>query len=283
MEDFIIEEYLEEFVDDTQSQFDVEMKVKPKKKPKQVKSYQKESLETALNEIRSNIKTVYAASKEYKIPQSTLWNRLKMSEETRILGRKPILNATSEKLLADWALEYAEIGDPRTRQELLIAAKDLSKLNEDKKQTFSTKDGLPTARWLEGFMKRNPNLSFRTPEAVTRASANVSEEDLRRFFDKFVTWLDKNNLSHLKSTPSAWLNSDETGYELNAMPTKVLAEKGSKNIYRVDSAKPKERISVMYTFGADGHCYRPQLIFKKSLSKIPEIAYALGGKTLCKS
>ena len=62
------------------------------------------------------------------------------------------------------------------------------------------------------------------------------------------------------------------------MPAKVLAERGSKNVYRVDTAKPMERISVMYTFGADGHFNQPQLILRRSLSTIPEIAFSFGAK-----
>lgn len=54
-----------------------------------------------------------------------------------------------------------------------------------------------------------------------------------------------------------------------------MAAKGSKNVYQVESSKPKHRISAMYTFSADGSSYRPQLIFKKDLRKIPKIRETL--------
>lgn len=240
-------------------------------------SYSEESVSTALEEIFEG-SSLYAASKKFTIPESTLRSRLKNTNEGRNAGRKTVLDAETESLIADWVIQYAEMGDPRTREDLNEAAAELSKLNKDPKQRFDTIDGKPTKRWTEGFLKRHPQLSLRTPESISRASANVSEQDIRRFFHHFSSWLEKQSFNHLKELPANWINSDETGFPLNPVPSKVLAQKGAKNVYRVEPSKPKERVTVTYTLGADGHCYQPQLIFKKSLSCITDIAFALGGK-----
>lgn len=236
--------------------------------------YSKEDLKLALSEV-SNGSSINATAKKYNIPETTL--RRHHHRDGRDFsdnrGNKPLLDSQTESLIASWLIECAEKGDPRTIDEALTAATEMCKLSKK-----NIKNDLLSKNWFVGFMKRNPKISFRTPQAVTRASGNVSEQDIRRFFKMFQTWLVKMDFLHLTTDPSRWLNSDETGFDLNPRPRKVLAGKGAKNVYLVETSKPKERISVMYTFGADGESYRPQLIFKKSLSKIPAIASALCGE-----
>lgn len=239
-----------------------------------LRKYSKEHLKLAFREVL-NGSSINAAAKKYNIPEATLRRHHHRDREnfTDIRGNKPLLDSHSESLIASWLIECAAKGDPRTTDEALAAATEMCKVSKK-----SLKNNLLSKSWFAGFMKRNPNISFRTPQSVTRASGNVSEQDIRRFFTMFHTWLVKMNFLHLTLDPSRWLNSDETGFDLNPRPRKVLAAKGAKNVYMVETSKPKERISVMYTFGADGESYRPQLIFKKSLSKIPAIASALCGE-----
>jgi hypothetical protein len=126
-------------------------------------------------------------------------------------------------------------------------------------------------------LKNNPRVTFRTPSTVSRASANVSSENIVNFITGVHDYLEESQWLHLLEDSTAWGNSDETGVELNPVPAKVLAEKSSKNVYRVETAKPKERVSVMYTFIASGEMLTPQLIMKESQNTIIEIAYECGG------
>lgn len=223
-------------------------------------------MKNSLEEISSGT-SIYATSKKYKVPESTLKSRFKFERRDQT-GRKPLLEFETETRLANWIIENAAIGDPKTKEEVLTAAAELSNL--DKTQT---KKNLLSNGWLTRFLKRNPKVSFRTPQAVTRSSANG---DIRRFFTNFHSWVTKENLLHCLDDPSRFLNSDETGFDLNPVSRRVLAGKGARNVYRVDASKPKQRISVMYTFGANGVSYKPQIFFRKSLSKIPEVLRALG-------
>lgn len=72
-------------------------------------------------------------------------------------------------------------------------------------------------------------------------------------------------------------NADETGIDYNPVPDKVLVKKGSKNVYWVETAKPKERLSIRYTYTASGLMLTPQLILRESISNIVDISYACGG------
>ena len=236
--------------------------------------YSQESLTQALNDIKGNKLTVYAAAKINAVPISTLMSRL-TNVSVNKNGREPTLSIKAEENLAEWLIKCAEIGDPRTRDELMSTAGKLA-TTEDK--TF--KNNTPSSQWLKGFLKRNPNISFRTPSTISRASANVSSNDILNYIVGVQSYLEKIGKLHLLDDPTAWGNSDETGIDLNPVPSQVLAQKGGKNVYRVETAKPKERVSVMYTFLASGDMLTPQLILKESISTIADVAFACGGKTM---
>ncbi|KAG5674360.1 hypothetical protein PVAND_004334 [Polypedilum vanderplanki] len=95
-------------------------------------------------------------------------------------------------------------------------------------------------------MSRNPKITFRKPEPLGKAAAVVCEEDVDRFFYYFRNWLEKNDLLHLLNRPEAFMNLDETGFDLNAAPNKVLAKRGAKTVNTVHSAK------VAYASGQAG-------------------------------
>jgi hypothetical protein len=237
------------------------------------RSYSEDSLKAALELIRNGTLSMNAASKQFSIPWSTLKNRMNNPVPQQV-GSNPMLSAEMEKLLTDWLIKCAELGDPRTRDELLSAAGDF--VDENNQKIF--KNGTPTSSWLQGFMKRNPTVSFRTPSSLSRASANVSPADIVGFIDGVKKYLEEKNLLHLLNDPSAWGNSDETGIDLNPPPMKVLAAKGGRNVYRVETSKPKSRVTVLYTFTADGKMLTPQLIVNESTSTIADISFTCGGK-----
>jgi hypothetical protein len=143
-----------------------------------IRCYTEDSLRAALELIKSGSLTISAASKIYLIPWSTLKNRMSNPIPQQV-GGIPLLSAEKENLLADWLIKCAELGDPRTRDELLSAAGEF--VDENNQKIF--KNGTPTSSWLQGFMKRNPTVSFRTHSNLSRASANVSAAEIVGFID----------------------------------------------------------------------------------------------------
>lgn len=136
----------------------------------------------------------------------------------------------------------------------------------------------PTEKWLKGFVKRHPIVSQRTPESVTRAAANVNSLNITIWFEKLTAYLEqKNLLEFLKARPSHWLNLDESGIDLNAMPKKVFTTKRVKHTYRTDTSKHNTRITITMCISADGSILTPQVIFPTRFSRINDAAYAAGG------
>ena len=257
---------IEEFGDNYNENFIEEINEEPVKK----KNYSCIDLEQALNDISCGM-SVYAVAKCYNIPEATLKYR-KNGKGFGKRGRKTIFSPQQEKTISEWLIKCAERGGPRTKDELLEAVNRI--------RQHESGDQAVGKQWLKLFMQRNQEISFRVAQPVTRSSACVSEDNIRSWFKKIYSYFQKEDLLHLLNDPSRWINSDETGFELNPRPGKVLAAKGSKNVNFVETAHPSERVSVMYTFGADGYVYSPQMILKNSVSgnKIVEIAAASVGE-----
>lgn len=106
-------------------------------------------------------------------------------------------------------------------------------------------------------------------ETLSRGNYEVIWGRHSNIFNHFYSWVENSDLPYCLQDPSRFLNSDETGFDLNPTSRKVLTSKGVKNVYKV---------AAMYTFSADGNSYKPQLTFRKGLNKIIDIACALGGE-----
>ncbi|XP_029708121.2 uncharacterized protein LOC115254647 [Aedes albopictus] len=109
-------------------------------------------------------------------------------------------------------------------------------------------------------MRRHPQLSFRTPEAVSSASAKVTEQDIRKWFRTVKDYLIENNLMDVLEDPSRILNGDETGFRMDSSPKKVLATKGAKNVPFVETQNSKQNVTVLFSFAADGTIIPPDVI-----------------------
>lgn len=125
-------------------------------------------------------------------------------------------------------------------------------------------------------MKRRPEVAIRTPESISRAPAIVPASRITRFFKSFQAFLEKEHLQHVLTRPDAFYNLDETNFELNPGIKRVYAKKGAKKVYKVDSSRPKENITVCYCFGANDSMLKSQVILEEKFSRMEEIVYVSG-------
>jgi hypothetical protein len=256
-----VEEYIEESVSTT-----------AKKRGKYFKSYTEEDVEIAIKEIQGNETSIYKAANKFQIPKSTLMDRLKGKSSSQH-GKSQILSPELEQEVVEWLIRCGKMGDPRTKDELMKAVSELAKLSPDEHNRF--KNEFPSSFWLQLFMKRHPEVKFRTPSTISKASAAVSKSNIMNFFNTFVGWLDENNFRHVFADPKQVGNGDETGFLLSPVPQRVLAAKGQKQVYRQATADPKAQVSVMFNFLASGDFLPPQLILKNSVNRV-KVAKAAG-------
>ncbi|XP_058817908.1 uncharacterized protein LOC131681221 [Topomyia yanbarensis] len=115
-------------------------------------------------------------------------------------------------------------------------------------------------KWFGAFLRRNPGLSLRKPEAVTTASSRVSKEDIRGWFTMTKDWLLENGFFDIMEDPTRIYNGDETSFYLHPKTKEVIARTGSRNVYEVQQAPGKQNVTVMFSFSAAGAVVTPQVI-----------------------
>jgi hypothetical protein len=105
--------------------------------------------------------------------------------------------------------------------------------------------------WWTGFLKRHPNIVYRTPQTCTKASSTVSWSNITAWEDNINNYLDKNQLTHNKDDARRWYNCDEIGFDYNPQPKKVLAKKGAKQVI-LNFKSYQQRIKLIYLVGFVG-------------------------------
>lgn len=185
------------------------------------------------------------AQKKFNVPKSTLFEKIKGNITAKCRsGPKSILSTVEEASITDWAIKCSSRGQPRTPLDIRFAAKAIIE-KFPRKSVF--KDNLPSHTWYQSFLRRNSSLKARKPEALSASSANVSEEDLKGWWTNIDQYLEENNLKHIMNCPERIANCDESMFEFNPKPGKVLVEKSSKNSYMSQMSGNKNCCTVLHT------------------------------------
>lgn len=236
--------------------------------------YTQDGLREAIEKIINNEMSYGAASKIYNIPKATLHHKMRHPVNCP-KGASTVLTKEQEDELADWILLHADFGDPRTKQDIVIAAAEISQLDSSNK----FKNGIPSSGWMEGFLNRHPLCRERTPQSISKASAINTKDDFAGLWRNIYNYFEKIGQLGLLNNPELWWNADETCFEKDKIPKKVIARRGAKRVSRREMGPPKANTTVTYAFSAAGDYVEPLITLKDSNSSVAEIAFALGCKT----
>jgi len=122
--------------------------------------YSPTKIQLALNAVKDGSLNVLQASKMYKVPRSTLRNKLsgKSPDSVHQVGPKAVLGEETEAKLVNWILTVAKMGFPINKLMLLDT---VEKIVTSAKDSISTPfiDGRPGRKWFEGFMRRHSEIS----------------------------------------------------------------------------------------------------------------------------
>lgn len=237
-----------------------------KNKRKSSTCYREEDVDKALNAIQEGMPKL-KASRLFGVPRSTLQFRLSTNFTKTSKGPTPYLTSDEENILVLWIGECVQEGFPRNKDDIFLTVKEFFD-KSGRKNPF--KDNLPGRTWYKKFLQRHPEIVNRTPESVSSASGNVSEENIRKWFDTIESYLNSKDFFEILQDPTRILNGDETGFQLCPKQKTVLAPKGCKNVYQIDSGQAKSSLTVMFTFSASGVTTPPMIIYplKRMSSKI---------------
>ncbi|KAJ8937929.1 hypothetical protein NQ318_005536 [Aromia moschata] len=163
------------------------------------------------------------------------------TEQGRTRPDGPLANAPEGSALVD-----APLSRPNRRHRLHVRKDDLQAsvkafLDGNPRPT-PFKNNNPGRHWYRAFLKRHPNLAKRTPEAVSKASSNVSEKDIRKWFCNIEQYLKEKQYFDIHKDPTRVFNGDETCFLLCPKEDKVIAP-------------------LMFTFSASGAITPPMVIY----------------------
>ncbi|KAJ8961313.1 hypothetical protein NQ314_005962, partial [Rhamnusium bicolor] len=158
---------------------------------------------------------------ESGVPRGTLQDRLhsRVPEGPRKMGPDSVLSKEEEITIANWCINLAKYD----------------------KRPNPFVNNRPGKKWYTSFLKRNPALSHRTPESISKGRTC-------------------GGASNILNDPERILNEDETNFILCPKTGRVLAPRGFKNIYKMAQAKEKEAITVLL-FSASGKILPPCGVF----------------------
>lgn len=226
-------------------------------------------MKAAISAMRKNEMGSYKAARVFGVPQTTLERYVKGNKSPdaviqTTIGRKPVFPSELEEDLKNYCIQMEERFFGLSRKDVRQFAYQLAVRN-DIENPFSKEKQQAGKTWLRNFLRRNPELSVRTPQGLSFARANnFTPEAVSQFFDIFEPALDA-----IKNNPSRLFNCDETGITVvQHKHTKVIALKGKKQISALQAAERGSLITVVTCMSPSGHYIPPLLIFPRKNMKM---------------
>jgi hypothetical protein len=223
------------------------------------KQWSDESTKAAVPHVQYEGASLREASRLYNVPLETLRRRVNglVAVDCRP-GPRTVLSEEEEIKLAKYLIQMSEMGYGLTREGVMGLAYSIV---QKTKRPHPFQNGSAGRAWFEGFMRRNPNLTIRSPQPLSYCSAASGNKDtIADFFGKLGSLYGKLNLL---SKAMQVFNCDETGVTIVFKPNKVIAELGKRNVYAVSAAERGKTHTVLSCVSAAGFIVPPMIIYPR--------------------
>ena len=226
--------------------------------------YTTELLNTALAELKRG-KSIHSVSKRYRIPYSTLHNKIK-GRHSKAVGAPPRLSLECEREIVIMLEALTEWLVPVNFDEITFLVKTYLDKRQLRDKIF--RNNKPGRDWLIMFMKRH-NLRARIADNVRRSRVTtITRENINSYFD----YLER-ELHGLP--PTNIFNYDETNISDDPGSKTVIVSRGRRRVQRI-MEHSKQSTSVMFSGNAAGE-YLPPMVVYKNASCITYTGWTLGG------
>lgn len=219
-----------------------------------------EGLEAAIDAVVKGV-SIKKASQIFDLPYSKLYYSVRPDVNQYCIAPRAgaYLYPKEEDYLENYILKCAEQGLPRT-------AADISKAAHSIMSAFprpTRLEGYPGRHFVYNFIKRRPNLSFRSVSHLPAAGAKVSNESMDAWFEWFDVYLKNHGLTDFYNNhPGNVFNCDESPLPANPKPKQAVGSKQSRRRYQLAKPNSKQMFTMLATANAEGKLLRPYIILK---------------------
>lgn len=205
-----------------------------------------DALQSAIASVKAGNSVKYAAE-YYGVARTTLTRKLKLDQATIISrGREKSMTEEEEAKIIKWIVTCAERGTPRTVTQVRQSIKNiLNSPNLARKNHF--KGNCPSRKWTGALLKRHrDHIRLHKPEALSKASAAIRGEDLVGWWSNMDNYFDVNGLKEVLQDASRIFNADESFFEFNPAPKKVIVPAGGQS-YVAQTSGNKTGATILHT------------------------------------
>lgn len=222
--------------------------------------WSQEDMNKAADKVLTKKLSVRQAAETYNVPYTSLQRRTTLSRGViKRRGGQQTMDIDTEKQFADRLLHLSNRGFGITPKAVRKYAFQFAEC-KNIKHSFNKKTEIAGEDWFHRFMTRNPELSIRKPEGLSRARINgMKKEKVTEFFKTLENVVEHNDL---RGKPECVYNVDETGVPLNNRPPNIVAKKGSKDVVSMTSVERGENVTVLACMNAAGQYIPPFVLFK---------------------
>ena len=244
------------------------MSQKPRRRP-----WDSANMKAAILSIQSKEMGFLKAQQTFQVPRGTLFRLVKLLKDDPALnvddiisiplGRKPVFAPNLEQQLVDYCLEMEAKYFGLSVTDIRRLAYQLATKNNIT-NPFNKDDKTAGRKWFKKFLKRNPQLSLRTPQGTSvNRVRSFNEESVEKFFQLLESEYEKHNYP-----PHRIFNCDETGLTIvqSKLP-KIIARKGKKQIGSLTSAERGSLVTVVTCMSPGGTFIPPLIIFPRTNMK----------------
>ncbi|XP_064639786.1 uncharacterized protein LOC135495254 [Lineus longissimus] len=232
-------------------------------------------MQRAVDAVRRGepLKTV---ARLYSVPRNTLRRHaINDAPVKKQLGCKTVLTEEQESQLCNAILDFENMLYGLTRNDVMdLVFQFCSSRNIP--NPFGNKERAGR-EWLNGFLKRHPQLSIRKPENVSIGRAyGFSRLKVNDFFRKYLSLVYDENGNRIIPNCNIY-NYDESGFTIVHRPEKILARKGKRAVGMLTSAEKGKTITFLPAVSAVGHYIPPLFVFPRKRMKQELLEHAPEG------
>lgn len=194
----------------------VKKKSLPSKLPKIRKhrlAYSRETMLNANEVVKGGI-ACYAVAQQFKVPRITEFYKVQgKCPVDKKCGPQTSLEPDEENLMKNLIEQWIQtVGNalfPINKIQLLDSVQKLVSGLETKIQKLPVTNDRLSHHWYESFIRRDLELTIRTPQNLPSSRTNVTEEKLRSWHKEVTNYVNGNNYSSIMKDPNRIFNADE--------------------------------------------------------------------------